>query len=217
MAKISEHVSALFPTKSVPMGDTGQRRRHHLIACSNCPAEGSSPAANDAGGLGLPELTRRFTRQGWYVGRVAGAHLCPDCNPTRQRAVLTVVPRTEPEPVKEEPMAEAALPRELSFADRRIINAKLEETYENDLVGYRTGWNDEAVAKDLGVDVVWVAKLRSENFGPATGNQVVAELRNEYATLQSEFSAWRKQGQQIADRLDEVERKLQSAGLAVAA
>ena len=215
MGKVSEHVSSIFPSKSLPVGDTGQRRRHHVIACSNCPAEGTSPSANDAGGLGLPELTRRFTRQGWYVGRVPGAHLCPDCNPTRQRAVLTVVPTPEPE--KEEPMAEAALPRELSFADRRIINAKLEEVYENDLVGYRAGWTDEAVAKDLGIDPVWVAKLRSENFGPATGNRVVTELRAEYEALQGEFSAWRKQGQSIADRLDEVERKLKASGLAAAA
>lgn len=181
----------LFPTRSV-REDDGQFRKHNTIQCSHCPQETTARNSTDAGGLGDEMLTRKFTRLGWYVSRSPGGHLCPDCNPTKQRAIivpatpdgptLTVVPKTQEEPVSK-PTPASTETRELSFSDRRIINAKLEEVYENETTGYLAGWDDDGVAKDLGVNVVWVVKLRSENFGPATGNARVREIVAEYDAL----------------------------------
>lgn len=213
MGRLLDNV--LFPTRNV-QEEGGERRKHHIISCSHCPNEATARAATGAGGLGNEMLTRKFSRLGWYVSRSPGGHLCPTCNPTKERAVLTIV-RSEPE--KEEPVAQPTpkTVRDMSFADRRIINAKLEEVYENELVGYRAGWDDEKVASDLGVETAWVAELRNQNFGPATGNQVVVEIQAEQKQLQKDLEAFRAEGERLAKRVIAISEKMTSAGLANAA
>lgn len=51
--------------------------------------------------------------------------------------------------------------------DKRVIISKLEEVYEDEERGYRRGWNDAKVAKDLGVEQEWVELVRAAIFGPA--------------------------------------------------
>lgn len=207
--------TTLFPSRLMDVGG-GERRKMNVISCSHCPEEASVPTGSARGGDGAEMLTRKFTRTGWYVGRTPGAHLCPSCNPTKQRAVLTVVPNHEPE--KEEPVAQSTSPaRELTFADRRIINAKLEEVYENELVGYRQGWNDEAVAADLGVDAAWVEQLRSQNFGPSAGNALAAELRAEQKELAARMEAFRVEGEKLALAIGDLGDRMAQAGLLHAA
>lgn len=213
MGRLLDNV--LFPTRNV-QEEGGERRKHHIISCSHCPNEATARAATDAKGLGNEMLTRKFTRLGWYVSRSPGGHLCPTCNPTKERAVLTIV-RSEPE--KEEPVAQPTpkTVRDMTFADRRIINSKLEEVYENELVGYRVGWDDEKVAHDLGVETAWVTELRGQNFGPATGNRAVVEIQAEQKQLQKDLEAFRAEGERLAKRVIALSEKMTSAGLANAA
>ncbi|PZP71750.1 hypothetical protein [Methylorubrum populi] len=213
MGKTVDNV--LFPTRNV-QEEGGERRKHHIIACSHCPSEATARAATGAGGLGNEMLTRKFTRLGWYVSRSPGGHLCPTCNPTKERAVLTVV-RSEPE--KEEPVAQPTpvTVRDMSFADRRIINSKLEEVYENELLGYRVGWDDEKVARDLGVETAWVTELRGQNFGPARGNQAIIEIQTEQKQLRKDLEAFRAEGERLTKRVIALGEKLQATGLANAA
>ncbi|GJE78131.1 hypothetical protein [Methylorubrum suomiense] len=199
----------IFPVRSVE-DESRKRRNHNFIECSHCPETASMPISVSAGAMGEEVLTKRFTRLGWYVSRVPGGHLCPTCNPTKQRAILTLV---TPKPDNAE---EPTVARELTFADRRIINAKLEETYENDLVGYREGWDDSLVAADLGTSVLWVEQLRSQNFGPAEGNRVIVELRAEQEQLAKRMEAFRTEGQALAAAFAELSAKLDAAGLKAA-
>lgn len=58
-----------------------------------------------------------------------------------------------------------ALPdRDMDKTDRRIVFARLNEVYGDDM--YNDEWTDEKVAEDLGVPVKWVEVVRDQDFGP---------------------------------------------------
>ena len=73
---------------------------------------------------------------------------------------------------KDETMADnvttlhADAPREMKRSDRQVIFNKLQDVYPKEDVGYAEGWDDDRVAKDLGVPRAWVTTIREENFGP---------------------------------------------------
>ena len=74
----------------------------------------------------------------------------------------------------------AEAPRTMTRDERRIIFEKLNDVYVSEKVGYMEDWNDEKVAKDLGVARAWVSGLREEMFGPDINEQstrVIAEAR----------------------------------------
>lgn len=206
--------SDLFSTQSIPVGDDKIRRAHMVIRCSECPAIDAVQTTSRGGAVSEALLTRKFTERGWDVGRKASAHKCPECRPQRrpaaERPVLTIV-------CDQPQHQEAPVSREMTFADRRIINAKLEEVYENDLVGYRTGWDDAKVAADLGTSVHWVEELRAQNFGPAEGNRLVAELRAEQAELGKRLEAFRAEGERLVEAYKGLTARIEQAGIKAAA
>ena len=63
----------------------------------------------------------------------------------------------------------AEAPRTMTRDERRIIFEKLNDVYVSEKVGYMEDWNDEKVAKDLGVARAWVSGLREEMFVPGHG------------------------------------------------
>ncbi len=91
---------------------------------------------------------------------------------------------------------------EMTFSDRRIINAKLEEVYADELTGYREEWSDERVAVELGTQTAWVAELRAANFGPAEGNALVAELKREHAELSARMDRFQTEGAALTQALN---------------
>jgi hypothetical protein len=122
-----------------------------------------------------PDAIARFlTHRGWLIGRSAKKDRCPDhAHPTRQQpqenamaADTKIVPINPPVPG-----ASTKPPREMTRDDRRIIFAKLEDVYVDESTGYSKGWNDNAVALDLGVPRAWVELIREENFGPQKTEQ----------------------------------------------
>jgi hypothetical protein len=64
----------------------GGYSRFHRITCRKCQKEN----ATRHNGVGEPVLRKMFQRQGWYIGRNRGAHLCPDCQKKQ--------PQPEPQP-----------------------------------------------------------------------------------------------------------------------
>ena len=87
----------------------------------------------------------------------------------------------------------------MTFSDRRIINAKLEEVYHDELNGYRAGWSDQQVADALGTNVAWVEQLRAQNFGPAEGNAEVATLKRELAEMSKQLDAFQSEGARLVE------------------
>lgn len=167
------------------------------LFCSSCGQEGE---IIDRTPDGLPPalIERRFKNKGWDVGKNDKHDLCPACverirNERRERrnggkiksfaAIENVFPLTPreapPQPEeRQDVQATAESPQEMSRADRRIIHAKLEEVYESEETGYRPGWSDAQVARDLGshIPVGWVAEERERAFGPAKDNSEVRDM-----------------------------------------
>lgn len=90
------------------------------------------------------------------------------------------------QPIKAEP------PREMSRDDRRVIFSKIDAVYLDEKRGYSAGWNDETIAKDLGVPRAWVTKIREENFGTEGNAEDVIKLTTDMKALHGELEKARK-------------------------
>lgn len=84
-----------------------------------------------------------------------------------------------------QPQAAAALEnaRAMTRDDRRVIWAKLDDVYADEASGYKPGWSDGRVARDLNVPVAWVKLVRDENFGALPDNPVTREIVTEARDL----------------------------------
>ena len=183
--------------------------RKLICATPSCGQEGEIP---DRTTDGLPPkvIERRFVQKGWEVGKNAKHDFCPSCVEARtierrQRRnsnkiksfaaidnVFPMTPReTPPQPnLGEEVQATATeSPREMSRAERRIIQTKLEDVYQDEDHGYKPGWSDAAVARDLNVPVGWVAEERDRSFGPVKDNEEVRDMLDRVATKTAEAHA----------------------------
>lgn len=122
---------------------------------------------------------RKFESMGWKVGPKPTQTRCPGCveyaknmrhyhagRNSGEKQMNKVVPINAP----------GGEARTLSYADRRVIFAKLEEAYEDEQVGYKPQWSDQRVAEDLGVPVAWVKTVREENFGKVATNPDIERL-----------------------------------------
>lgn len=74
-------------------------------------------------------------------------------------------------------------------SDRRIIFAKLEEVYLDEVKGYSANWTDDRVSKDLGVPRAWVAEVREINFGPLRDNEQMRELLQKIDAMSKETAS----------------------------
>jgi hypothetical protein len=147
---------------------------------------------------GLPPalIERRFKAKGWEVGKSEKHDYCPACvekqrTERRQRRnrnavkvlesvtnVFPLTPRETPLQAKGEleVQATAESVREMSKIERRTVHAKLDDVYEDEVTGYKPGWSDAAVARDLNVPVAWVADERERAFGPVRDNAEVRDM-----------------------------------------
>lgn len=106
--------------------------------------------------------------------------------PTQPIIPPSVEVKTEVQPVGIETIVQTQAPAELDKTSRRLILSKLNDVYEDEVLGYRDDWTDAKVATDLGVPVEWIKELRDDNFGPeinaamreAAKQSVVADADN---------------------------------------
>lgn len=175
-------------------GDRGRVRL--VIACAEC---GHTDRVSISGGASsLPQHTAEsnFRNRGWKIGRDRRHDICPHCQQERRarrtgaRVEEPAMPITDLPAPASKPAADP--PREMSFDERRLIFARLNEVYLDQHRGYDRGWSDAKVADDLGVPLAWVTTIRSENFGHEGSNedarsiideaQVAVSMINEAAT-----------------------------------
>lgn len=134
---------------------------------------------------------RKFAAMGWDVGSHASRHRCPDCSKKNENVVEEV---TVPEVSNVTP-----LPRQMSRDDRRIIFAKLNDTYAGERVGYAAPWTDKKVAQDLGVPVGWIEQVREEMFGPIASNPEIDQAVVDASKVVTEMRALAQKLTQMAD------------------
>lgn len=198
-------MTRIFPVTAEPIA--GQLRNVHRVTCSECTTQATMTIASYAGAY-APDLVRRhFRNKGWEIGKKESHDLCPACVHAareRRRGKFKVVEKelpmsfkaTTPILVKTTDAPKVEPPREMTREDRRLIFAKLDEHYLDEIRGYDTGWTDDRVAKDLGVPRAWVGKVRDENFGPEEGSgeilriqQAIAELKAQAVALLEQIDA----------------------------
>lgn len=144
-------------------------------------------------GLAPALIERRFRAKGWEVGKSEKHDFCPTCvetqrverrqrrNRNRNNDVNNVVALT-PAPTLPQPeegnvvQATAESPREMTKVERRAVHAKLDEVYQDEEHGYRPGWSDAQVARDLSIPVAWVADERERAFGPVKDNPEIRDM-----------------------------------------
>lgn len=194
------------------------------IVCSSC---GKTKVFRKHGTIHPVHAANVFRNEGWAVGAGPRADKCPDCVSGLGHAKPK--PEAKPEPVKDLKELAAAIvakekheeavpaveipqpikldppvtpPSEMTKADRRVINAKLEDVYLDETTGYKGEWTDEKVAVDLGVSVLWVSELREQNFGPAKNVAVLARQMEELLTFGAKIAATAKGIQSAVDEID---------------
>jgi hypothetical protein len=192
-AKIVEDRKAMSDRGFEPVASRGPDDVHHRvrIRCS-CPGCEETLVFSRRGGAISPiHAARWFRGKGWDVAGKQGHDLCPThfqtphtkkknghANghaeapmagadlPTTTEAVNDVTPEIIQRhfDIAEPPVAPA--PAEMGRIDKRLIASKLEAVYIDENVGYKPGWSDKRVAKDLGAPKDWVTHVREDMFGP---------------------------------------------------
>lgn len=192
------------------------RRMHRqfvTVRCA-CGAEATRPRPflkNNPGvdkDMQAQQVTRQFTRDGWLIGRRPQDDKCPKCLAANapKKPVLTVIAK-ESEPVNVP--AHANDPREMSRDDGRVIFAKLEDVYDTNRAGYRSGWTDQKLATDLGVPRSWVEQVRKQFFGPEGGNPEIAVALAEAKALVDEARPLLARIEQLKSQMGSVQAEAQ--------
>jgi hypothetical protein len=147
---------------------------------------------------------------GWAIGKRAYDHRCPDClkdaaeeaAKSKTQAGTAEVVSLKPTP----PVAPAEVTEPMAVMDRptrRLIHAKLEEVYADEVTGYRPGWSDQRTAKDLGVPLAWVQTVRDGAFGPHGANPEIVALR-------ADMEQWIKEVHLLSARFDEIDSQFEA-------
>ena len=184
-----------FPERFRAVEGSPRRLRTRFLVCSETLC-GAEQDITDNGERPLPDnvVQKKFLQRGWRIGRDRKHDLCPTCVsnedkrrrkpreadlaidpnkniPLTERAVMNGagrLPREAPEELNE--------PRKMDTDERRIIFAKIDESWVGKDEGYRTPWTDQGIARELGVPLAWVVEVRSQFFGEVRDNQEVREI-----------------------------------------
>jgi hypothetical protein len=182
------HVSLFQPT-TVEYGD--RKVRDLSLICGKCGNVGKVPMNSFAHGMigdddkRTDQLAmRKFSQLGWVIGKQATRHRCPQCEAATKPLAAALVPLKKKEEASmpasngsashEPPHVEP--PQQMTRDDKRVIFAKLQDVYINEVSGYSAQWTDKRVAEDLGVPLAWVSSIREENFGPDHNGEFIEQL-----------------------------------------
>lgn len=146
----------------------------YYIKCKECAREEIVRAGKPSRSLHVTFIRKKFSNLGWDLGRNAEHDVCPQCvskhKLSYQKSGETIMSNVTLSNVK------AEAPAVMTKEDRRIIFAKIDENYLDEMNGYSGGWTDEKIAKDLNIPRAWVFQIREDNFGPEIGEGVTNDI-----------------------------------------
>lgn len=218
-----------FSEETIEAG--GQRVIAAKIECSCCPAVGYYPRKRGAARRPPDAIAAHFRKQGWNL---KGSKVrCPECARRRPRAheeqmMVRKVPKSsigEPVDVLLVPaVGEGGEPLRpmTTLEDKQVINMKLMDVYDRPEVGYKPGWSDALVARDLGVQKEWVADIRALMFGPHGSSAAldaffegVAEVQKIAGSIQSAQTEACRAVADLRAQLDTIDGDLRSEYIGV--
>lgn len=181
----------------------GNRRQTGLrIVCSarkdNCIKEQTVKLGNGSSTCEQTFANKLFGNKGWQLGKDRRHDVCPMCAAHKQEhppKILPAMPQQQlqleapPAPVAAAPLAandQSTGRRFYSQSDKKFIIDYTREVmdYDNDreLWSYKTGWNDDKVAKELhtmfpSLSGWTVRQLRNAHIGFTRNRRTKAEMR----------------------------------------
>ncbi|WP_050783427.1 hypothetical protein [Methylobacterium nodulans] len=198
--------------KESPVREDGKTVFRYQLTCGECGHVGSLSRQNFGPERASDLVPRKFEQLGWRVGRAHDGHSdrCPTCRgkaePAGKPQLRVVDPKTE-ETLPAQPAARGEPPREMGRDDRRLIFAKLNDVYVDEVAGYAMGWTDGRVATDLGVPCAWVTAIRAEMFGPGVSAEMTQFL-GEAKALRAELDQLRPAAEAMAGKVEALEQRL---------
>lgn len=192
-----------FPEVSIPYGDKSVMAMK--ITCSCCPTVGYFPFQNGISRKPPVAAVQHFTNKGWVVGSNPRKDCCPDhARPSKRKGKKAMANM---------PAHAAEKPREPTWEEKQLINMKLMEVYDNPTTGYKSGWSDARVGRDLDYPRAWVTTIREAVFGPAGSNPAMDEFLSARDGLKAEHAAISAIQKELSDRyvayakrFDDIER-----------
>ena len=201
----------LFDICSVQVG--GQPKRGARATCGHCGETGVTTvnymrnSGDNDDDLYEKMVATKFGRLGWNIGRTPQRHRCPKCftaikisSVKKSNAMKQLPPENKVVSIiTPEVTSSIVNSRTMTRDERRIIFEKINEIYVGEKVGYSDSWDDEKVAKDLGVPRAWVSAIREDMFGPDV-NEATSALAAEMQELGTAV-------QQLVLKLADIERQ----------
>lgn len=84
---------------------------------------------------------------------------------------------------------------------RQVMNL-LDEHFDEKICRYKTGWGDEKVAKDVGIHVGQVAKIRADAYGELADDPIIMKLRDACAEHELKTEELAKEAKVLSARLE---------------
>jgi hypothetical protein len=187
----------------------------YTVTCRSCGEVGEMQQ-NSIRTLPPDAVDKYFRIRGWSVGNRPNGDTCPACKRKPRTPKLEIVEVTTENPPMNVPATipvKAEPPRAMTREDRRIVYAKVEDTYDVKLNAYSGDWSDHKVAVDLGVPRAWVRDIREEFFGPeidaatAKRRADIAEAKVMHENIVLELRVLQKKVQEAAAKLEKLERE----------
>lgn len=212
-----------FPVVNRAPGKRLSPRPVQEIACSRCPATAAisaMPSRQPAHTVAL-----KFSQRGWRVVGL-GKHVCPAC--VAAEAARRASPPAQRENLQSEstPMAKpaaASLPGPLSTPANENagphptpeasvsitdLYMKLDDAYDRAKRNYKPGYDDERVARELGVSVVLVKSRREQDFGPLVKDTTREDLAAALVGVSMELGGAKSALAELSHTLGEATERL---------
>lgn len=160
----------------------GQLRRAHRVWCGHCGATEAVYGMDFGAALASVEMPKKFETRGWSIGKREKDDKCPACVLAEKQTKTAKVIKMQ------EVKAAAEPPREPTRAELRKVQDALDAAYPTPERGYKPGYSDDVLAKELNVPRDWVKRVRDQFFGPEHDVDL-RRLESDIAEMKRDFTA----------------------------
>lgn len=169
------------------------------------------------------QMVTHFVKRGWVLDRKSPVYCSTSCRreareqAEKQRAELREkeemkAPTTSVSTVAVNAVAGTGIGPDPKMM-HRIFNL-LDDHFDNVKRLYRSGWDDERIAKEGGASLEFVIKLRRDVYGELAENPEIGKLRDDIKAMDELFTSQLKKLEgSFASQINELRSRLEKLGL----